>query len=277
MYCSECPCGDASMELVMSRQADPTPWQPPTPVTGIIGDTISLLGRGHFDQLGIVRRKPSRPDAPMTMSKSCTDKLALRQFTSILSSVSSLLIAPDNAYLHTLVLPESEFVPSAVQRAFGRSGRLAKAVTWDPEGGFAFRPFKVNTTKLSFPFARPDTSQSEQGIRPSNIACVRYGSSSEIIINGVLQGRKQTDPRGASALSRRKMWELTRSIALQLTAPSIITALSHEMYSEVKLDDSLQLRAAAKSRLIQGTLCPWTRTAADRDWSLSDHTKSLDT
>ena len=26
MYCSEAPCGDASMELVMKAQADDTPW-----------------------------------------------------------------------------------------------------------------------------------------------------------------------------------------------------------------------------------------------------------
>lgn len=55
MYCSETPCGDASMELVMEAQEDPTPW----PVTSHDDCTSSqLLGRGSFSQLGIVRRKP---------------------------------------------------------------------------------------------------------------------------------------------------------------------------------------------------------------------------
>lgn len=55
MYCSEAPCGDTSMELVMEVQDDPTPW----PVT-VSGDrsTPGLLGRGSFSQLGVVRRKP---------------------------------------------------------------------------------------------------------------------------------------------------------------------------------------------------------------------------
>ncbi len=57
MYCSEAPCGDASMELVMEAQDDPTPW----PVTALRGEaTSSLLGRGSFSQLGVVRRKPCR-------------------------------------------------------------------------------------------------------------------------------------------------------------------------------------------------------------------------
>jgi len=55
MYCSEAPCGDASMELVMEAQEDATPW----PITSHDNRTVpQLLGRGSFSQLGIVRRKP---------------------------------------------------------------------------------------------------------------------------------------------------------------------------------------------------------------------------
>src|SRR4051812_32307037 len=99
MYCSEAPCGDASMELVMDAQEDATPWTSPPP-TGTrlensgessAGDPTALRGRSHFSLLGAVRLKPSRPDAPPTISKSCTDKLALKQCTSLLSSLTSLL------------------------------------------------------------------------------------------------------------------------------------------------------------------------------------------
>ncbi len=55
MYCSEAPCGDASMELVMEAQEDATPWAVSVPDEGIAS---GLLGRGSFSQLGIVRRKP---------------------------------------------------------------------------------------------------------------------------------------------------------------------------------------------------------------------------
>lgn len=57
MYCSEAPCGDASMELIMEAQEDATPW----PVTSHDDPALlQLLGRGSFSQLGIVRRKPCK-------------------------------------------------------------------------------------------------------------------------------------------------------------------------------------------------------------------------
>ena len=57
MYCSEAPCGDASMELVMEAQEDATPWPVnPPPENG----AQPLLGRGSFSQLGVVRRKPCK-------------------------------------------------------------------------------------------------------------------------------------------------------------------------------------------------------------------------
>lgn len=57
MYCSEAPCGDASMELIIEAQEDATPW----PVATVHEGTASkLLGRGSFSQLGIVRRKPGK-------------------------------------------------------------------------------------------------------------------------------------------------------------------------------------------------------------------------
>lgn len=57
MYCSEAPCGDASMELVIEAQEDATPW--PVPISHD-GTDPQLLGRGSFSQLGVVRRKPCK-------------------------------------------------------------------------------------------------------------------------------------------------------------------------------------------------------------------------
>lgn len=59
MYCSEAPCGDASMELVMDEQDDSTPWTPAPPADNV-GDEEDqeLRGRAYFSQLGVVRTKP---------------------------------------------------------------------------------------------------------------------------------------------------------------------------------------------------------------------------
>lgn len=57
MYCSEAPCGDASMELIMQAQEDPTPWQIER-LSLESKPSKELKGRAHFSVLGIVRRKP---------------------------------------------------------------------------------------------------------------------------------------------------------------------------------------------------------------------------
>lgn len=134
MYCTCAPCGDASMELVMEAQDDPTPWALPN--TTSTSDTDPelprtegpiLAGRGHFSKLGIVRRKPARADAESTKSKSCSDKIALRQVTSLLSYESSLLVAVTaNAYVKGLIMPEEEISKSGCERCFGgaQNGRM---------------------------------------------------------------------------------------------------------------------------------------------------------
>jgi tRNA-specific adenosine deaminase 1 len=67
MYCSEAPCGDASMELVMRAQEDPTPWDNP-PALDRTADTGLMMGRGYFSQLGIVRRKPCEHHPVVSLS-----------------------------------------------------------------------------------------------------------------------------------------------------------------------------------------------------------------
>ena len=60
MYCSEAPCGDASMEIIMQAQEDATPWPIFGPEPGLQAHPGKLQGRGYFSELGIVRRKPCR-------------------------------------------------------------------------------------------------------------------------------------------------------------------------------------------------------------------------
>ncbi|KAI0432017.1 adenosine deaminase/editase [Xylaria sp. FL1042] len=204
MYCSEAPCGDASMELTMASQADATPWAIPTipqqesaPLSSSVVPNLASLepdaflpGRAYFSQLGIVRRKPSRGDAPPTLSKSCSDKLSLHQCTSLLSSPTSLLVGPEHAYISTLILPRSQYSASGCRRAFSdgrdqdeqnkeansQQARMACLATpdnkWNPIGGYAFHPFAVKTTDLEFTFSRrsviiPPTPSSSPSFLPS--------------------------------------------------------------------------------------------------------------
>ncbi|OBT90147.1 hypothetical protein VE02_00942 [Pseudogymnoascus sp. 03VT05] len=283
MYCSEAPCGDASMELTMAAQDDATPWEIPAPASPTATDS-SMPGRGYFSNLGIVRRKPSRPDAPSTLSKSCSDKITLKQITSVLSSITSLLISPENAYLQTLTLPESQYVAVGCERCFSPRGRL-KEFQVPPSGGYSFQDFKMMTTTKEFAYSRRDADGSpllSDAISPSNIAASWSPYFEETLIGGVLQGRKQNDPRGASVVCKKRMWELARDITRLLDLEDTSSAESslspqgedgagkpRKTYEDMKQSQLLQDRMTAKNSTRQ-TLKGWARNDGDEGFTLDE-------
>lgn len=276
MYCSEAPCGDASMELTMAAQEDATPWTSAPPTLSSTSVTVdetepsTLRGRSNFSLLGIVRAKPSRPDAPPTLSKSCTDKLAVKQATSLLSSTTSLLISPRNAYLETIVLPDSQHVPQACERAFSSSGRLKTLdhkQTTEWKGGYRFQPFKILPTSREFIWSRRALSAAEKAV-PSNLSAVWTPHWQETLIGGVLQGRKQLDPRGASRICRRGLWmEALRLAGLLGGTMAVGEALRKTKYADTKGSEELHQRIKVKED-IRKALKGWVRNTGDDDFSL---------
>ncbi|KAL9084425.1 MAG: hypothetical protein Q9165_008063 [Trypethelium subeluteriae] len=272
MYCSEAPCGDASMELTMEAQKDATPWSARVQLTGGAGmEGISLLGRGHFSELGVVRRKPSRPDAPATLSKSCTDKIALKQCTSLLNSLTTLLVHPRNAYISSLILPASQHVPQAVSRAFGALGRFANLKShgeWS--GGYRFCPFRVQTTTRDFAFSRR-CARSGQRLVPSNLGLAWTPDWEETLVGGMIQGRKQGDPKGASKICRRGL----SKAAVETTIATERTTLTKKSlregtYGVLKkgraFEDRMQVKQDVKREVLQG----WVQNIGDEDFELYD-------
>ncbi|KAK3367064.1 adenosine deaminase/editase [Lasiosphaeria ovina] len=323
MYCSEAPCGDASMELVMAAQDDASPWAlpgarapltttatttttttakttetaakaPPPPLPAELGQPRAapggeLLGRGYFSELGVVRRKPARGDAPASVSKSCSDKLALKQCTSLLSAVASTLVSPRGVYLATLVLPASRFSAAACARCFSASSELSDRLPpgrmralagrrWGASG-YAFAPVAVTTTHLEFEFSKravagagngQETTMRRTGASNLAVAWTCDGLVEEGLIGGVLQGRKTFDEKGASAVSRRKMWELAVEVAGLLgDDQTIASVLVAGTYDELK--DGCPLLAArrrvkeeARAKALQG----WLRNEGDGAFGL---------
>jgi tRNA-specific adenosine deaminase 1 len=269
MYCSQAPCGDASMELTMAEQEDDTPW----PSQGVerADAEPTMLGRGHFDQLGIVRRKPARPDAPATLSKSCSDKLAIKQCTSLLSSLTSRVIWAENVYLDSVVLPEAQIVPSAVRRAFSAEGRMGPVANddvqavWQPHG-YLFHPFEIVGTTRVFEYSKRPTSNGERPV-PSNLSALATPQRQEILINGVRQGRKQFDPRGASSVSRRSMWTDVLKIANTTEGfHRLADGLSRKPYGEAKNEQVHRDRVKDDVRRL--ALTGWKKNIGDEDWML---------
>ncbi|KAJ5894166.1 hypothetical protein N7495_005857 [Penicillium taxi] len=234
MYCTCAPCGDGSMELCMDSQEDATPWEVRREVhinsdiqqDDTLAEGDMLDGRAHFSLLGVVRRKPARMDAESTRSKSCSDKLALRQVSSLLSCQTSRFIAPtSNAYFAGLVLPEDEISHVACERAFGENGRMRdlKGRSWpgqissektQSQTGYQFRPFNILSVAaeeiaLLWKFAKPKTGTPQNANlieessdstsqtvlpkkrRPGNVSTVWAAASSYPHVSLLLPGSTQ--------------------------------------------------------------------------------------
>lgn len=332
MYCSEAPCGDASMELTMAAQEDASPWEVPASVLSALpspspspspspGPVVPqaassspgpattttaaavLPGRAYFSHLGLVRRKPARADAPPTLSKSCSDKLALRQCTSLLGSVASLLVAPAGAYLHGVVLPASQHSATGCERAFSARGRMASVASrpgggggadgdgkgsqqavWTTTtpagngawgGGYGFREFKVETTTLEFAWSKRTIERQVNGqkarMAASNLAVAWTGHGlEEATLGGTMQGRKAFDPRGASFASRRRLWALAAEVAGLLGAGMVEVqrVLSARNYGDIKRSRLLEARSSVKAEVTAHALKGWVRNEGDDGFGL---------
>lgn len=265
------------MELTMAAQEDATPWDLPPGLTteedsqdtNHDASNHTLPGRSYFSNLGIVRRKPSRPDAPPTLSKSCSDKISLNQCTSLLSSVTSLLIVPSSAYLSSIVLPESQYSEPACDRAFRSEGRMCKLRGRAWEGGYAFRPFKIKTTNREFKYSRRQHIVTGEKIVPSNVSSSYIYNPSqssgklEILIGGILQGRKQNDIRGASRVCKRSTWKLALDTAGLVDMPNLSVLLNARTYGEVKDGELMGIRRKVKEEVREVALRGWIQNVGD--------------
>lgn len=256
------------MELIMAAQDDASPWDIPPLPSESESPTASLPGRAYFSQLGVVRRKPARGDAPPTLSKSCSDKITLKQCTSLLASLTSLLVDPCNAYIDTLVLPESQFSATGCQRAFSDRVKNLENVSWP--GGYKFRPFTVETTEEEFEFSRKIVRERSGKIAPSNLAAAWSASGvEETILGGVIQGRKPFDVRGASRMSRRQMWIAAREISECLEGRrDTKQLLSSGTYKEVKEGELLADRRHVKKHARETALVGWIPNQGDASFSI---------
>lgn len=255
------------MELTMADQKDASPWEAPASEQDT---STELPGRAYFSQLGIVRRKPARGDALPTLSKSCSDKLSLKQCTSLLSSLASLFIDIENAYIDTLVLPESRYAEEACERAFSSAGRMKKLGQVNWAEGYAFQPFNIETTSVEFDFSKGAVEARAEKIAASNIAAAwTLSGVEESILGGVLQGRKPFHPKGASNMSRREMWLKARELAGKLDAyPHLSEALSQETYKDIKQGPLLSERRKVKDDARRNALAGWVRNQGDDSFTI---------
>jgi tRNA-specific adenosine deaminase 1 len=136
------------------------------------------------------------------------------------------------------------------------------------EGGWRFHPFSIKTTGKEFGFSRRGTGK----LVPSNLAAAWTPHGSESLIGGALQGRKQFDPRGASMLCRKSMWQLAAEVAALVAIPALDQVLGMGSYELLKVSELLEGRRRLKEEVKEEALRGWVANEGDERWGLDSTT-----
>ena len=144
-------------------------------------------------------------------------------------------------------------------------------------GDYLYRRFNILTTEIKFDFARNRTEEGRRTLG-DNLAAIctanhigakhagnlaeRTNNIQEAIINGVLQGRKQDDPRGASLVSRRKQAELFLQIVM-MDRRLLPFDLPNYWRNTLKDNPILTAKRRAKAIVIERALKGWEKNALD--------------
>jgi tRNA-specific adenosine deaminase 1 len=283
-FTTEAPCGDASMDLLIGSRhpADSVPWSIPA-LTSQEEQAASLLGRGYFSQLGAVRRKPARGDAEATLSKSCTDKLALKQFSSLLAfPVDMFVCQTANAFIQSVIVYEGQYDIVGYARAFGSTGRLVSVASRGAHF-FGFRPLPVSVSR--FPFDKNPGVSSQKASNVSALWIRGAGLSSthvvESLLNGVKQGFKQFEERTwkESVVCRKQMWLLGQGVGSLIVHsqprtvhdPTLVLSIQEwlraDTYHEAKGSTIREFKKGKKGAVIE-KLAGWVSNNGDEEWTL---------
>lgn len=247
---TEPPCGDASISYLTETLDDKEPWKEETNSSKrqkLNSDVAVTRGRTNFDKLGIVRTKPGRSDSVITLSKSCSDKLCLKQLIGITNAITSLLF-PGGIYLNYLVLPKNKFKEEDINRCFNHR------FTHKLEGEKDIYPLKViGYSKDEYPFHKPKQNSPDV---PSQLSLLHIIPSKyiQILNNGVKNGafvkNKRPKTQGESIVCNRQVYKKAQPLLDQDVAT----------YTNLKKVNTRRQELKIKGR---ETLTNWVSTDED--------------
>ena len=130
-------------------------------------------------------------------------------------------------------------------------------------GDYEFHPFRVMTTGIDFRYSRGAAGTNLDSCKGSNISAAWTPRHQETLINGVLQGRKQTDPMGASALSRIQIWNLLLKTISLLDAHAPRNVPEMSSYRNLKRPQDLEHRRRVKEDVKSEALKDWNNGSSN--------------
>ena len=117
----------------------------------------------------------------------------------------------------------------------------------------------METTEITFHHSRRAAGTDTDVCKGSNISAVWTPRHQETLINGVLQGRKQTDRMGASALSRLRIWNLLLEIIKLFDKHTLANILELPSYQDIKASQGLRCREHVKKGVKKEALTGWNQ------------------
>ena len=131
------------------------------------------------------------------------------------------------------------------------------------KGGYQYRPFEVICTSNEFDYSKRRPHVEAFQPKSSNISTLWTPNLHETMINGVLQGRKQIDLRGASSVCRMKIWRAVLDVAALLAMPAIHKAMSSHRYMALKQTSLLENYRRVKEEVKREALAGWVDNVED--------------
>ncbi|KAG7193365.1 uncharacterized protein KQ657_000782 [Scheffersomyces spartinae] len=254
LYISEPPCGDASTLYLASKTNSTDNWEDEQDKDNCAEEPKTkkpklVRGRFGFGQLGIIRSKPGRLDSIPTKSKSCSDKLTVKQVTGVTNALVSLLL-PDGVYIDYLVL--GEFKEEDTNRCF--NSRISNIEQKQALNVVKFD--KKEDEEYEYKFHRQDNFQPS----PLSLLYIAPYNFVEVLNNGVKNGsyikNKPPKPSGESIICNKQLYQLFTQV-YQGTK-------TYTSYNELKVSNEERQHLKDKAR---STLGIWTSTSLD-DFSL---------
>lgn len=221
LYISRMPCGDASMDTMEDQNDAASQFEINDDDTSqylLEGNTTILRGRLNFSKKGYVRSKPGRYDSQITLSKSCSDKLCMKQVTSLLNSITyDLLNEP--VYIDYILIPSLEGTDfNGIERCF--KTRLNNKY----QKSDIHRPvfFVVETCDNEFIDDKKYDDETPSAMSSIKLYYDKSNVQEQAILNGVKNGSytkgSKPLPKGCEpAISRLGQWKLFKEIDQDVT------------------------------------------------------------
>ena len=183
-----------------------------------------------------------------------------------------MLLSPCNAYLKTLVIPQSQFIPEAVERTFAPHGRFCALRTevvngW--EENFIYHPLHVQASTRDFEWSRRNCEEVQKYVA-SNTSTVYTTYNREVLVNGVLQGKRQKDAHGASSICRRNLWQSVMEALSHSRFSDAAIKWSEISYEDLKNDSIMAARMKVKADVQTTVLHGWIKNVRERPFTLEN-------